>query len=174
MLKSCLLGAVFSSSRARKSSLRIRPLGNFQKSKATDVGIAQPYKSQGKVYLCFVILYNLLLVAQALMCILEIVRLSLAHLGTGLLGFIFVSLITAGALRFTHGINGIVFGWNWINLALWISLAITNGVKVLEEVKEGIHGRKGSKYPIVDQITDVSVMIGVYVVLGILEICLGT
>lgn len=107
------------------------------------------------------------------MCILEIVRLSLAHLGTGLLGFIFISLITAGTLRSTQGINGVAFGWRWLNLALWISLAITNGVKISEEVKEGINGRKGSKYLISDQVTDVSVMIGVYVALGILEICLA-
>ena len=106
------------------------------------------------------------------MCILEIVRLSLAHLGTGLLGFIFVSLITAGTLRFTNGLNGVAFGWRWLNLALWVCLAITNGVKVSQEVKEGINTRKGSKYPIVDQVTDISVMIGVYVALGILEICL--
>lgn len=58
----------------------------------------------------------------------------------------------------------------WMNLGLWTALAVTNSVKLSQEVKEGIDNRKGTKYPVVDEITDVSVMIGVYVTLGILEI----
>lgn len=60
-----------------------------------------------------------------------------------------------------------------MNLALWTALAVTNSVKLSQEVKEGIDNRKGTKYPVVDEITDVSVMIGVYVTLGILEIFLN-
>ncbi len=106
------------------------------------------------------------------MCVLEIVRLSLAHLGIGLLPFTFVSIIVAGALRLTKGLQGRVRGWRWANLALWVALAILNGVKIAEEVKEGTGMRKGTKYPVVDELTDVSVMIGVYTALGILEVCL--
>ena len=107
------------------------------------------------------------------MCILEIVRLSLARLGIGLLPFTFVALITAAAVRFTRGFEGRMFGWEYVNLAVWIALAVTNGVKVAEETKEGTGARKGSKYPVADQVTDVSVMIGVYAGLAVLEICLG-
>ena len=107
------------------------------------------------------------------MCILEIVRLSLAHLGVGLLPFTFVALLTAAAVRFTKGLRGKIHGWKYINLALWITLAVTNGVKVAEETKEGTGARKGSKYPVSDQITDVSVMIGVYAVLALLEATFG-
>lgn len=103
------------------------------------------------------------------MCVLEIVRLALAHLGIGLLPFTFVTLILAGTLRFTRGVKGSVMGWRWANLAVFIALAITNGVKIAEEVKEGINQRKGTKYPESDEIIDVSVMIGVYAVLGLLE-----
>ena len=40
-------------------------------------------------------------------------------------------------------------------------------------VNMGIHGRKGSKYPVSDQVIDVAVMAGVYAVIGILEVVLG-
>ena len=59
--------------------------------------------------------------------------------------------------------------WRWLNLSLWIVLAATNSVKIAQEVKEGIDARKGSKYPVVDELTDVSVMVGVYAVLAIIE-----
>ena len=103
------------------------------------------------------------------MCVLEIVRLSLAHLGIGLLPFTFVTFITAGVLHLARSFGSRVYGWRWVNLAVWICLAVTNGVKVAEEVKEGTGQRKGSKYPEADEITDVSVMIGVYVALAVLE-----
>lgn len=126
----------------------------------------------GKFHKVLSILYYLLILAQTLMCILEIVRLSLAKLGIGLLPFTFVTLITAAAVHLTKGLGGRVSGWKYLNLAVWIGLAVTNGVKVAEETKEGVNMRKGSKYPVADEVTDVSVMIGVYVVLAVLEICL--
>ncbi|KAL8818883.1 MAG: hypothetical protein Q9223_002582 [Gallowayella weberi] len=125
-----------------------------------------------KIHKAFLIVYYLLILAQILMCILEIVRLSLAHLGVGLLPFTFVALVTAAAIRFTKGLEGRVYGWRYLNLALWIALAVTNGVKIAEETKEGTGARKGSKYPVADEITDVSVMIGVYAVLACLEVTL--
>lgn len=125
-----------------------------------------------KIHLVFAILYYLLLLAQTLMCILEIVRLSLAHLDVGLLPFTFVTLITAAVVRFTKGLGGRLFGWRYANLAVWVALAVTNGVKVAQETKEGSGARKGSKYPVADEITDVSVMIGVYSALAMLEVSL--
>lgn len=124
------------------------------------------------MHLALSILYFLLLLAQVLMCILEITRLSLAHLGIGLLPFTFVTLILAGALRFTNGIRGKVPAWRWANMAVFITLAVTNGVKIAEETKEGTGQRKGSKYPESDEIIDVSVMIGVYAALSMLELVL--
>ncbi len=146
--------------------------------KSTDIDVNEesaggiPHRRHGKIYLVVSVLYYLLLVAQLLMCVLEIVRLSLAHLGIGLLPFTLVSIIVAGALRLAKGLQGRVRGWRWANLALWVALAILNGVKIAEEVKEGTGMRKGTKYPVVDELTDVSVMIGVYTALGILEVCL--
>ena len=80
-----------------------------------------------------------------------------------------MTLVTASAVRFTKGLGGRIFGWRYLNLAVWLALAVTNGVKVAEETKEGVNMRKGSKYPVADEVTDVSVMIGVYAVLAILE-----
>lgn len=104
------------------------------------------------------------------MCILEIVRLSLADLGIGLLPFTFVALIVAGSMRPTVGLRGKAMMWRWLNVGLWVALAVTNSVKIAQEVKEGTAARKGSKYPVIDQLTDVSVMVGVYTVLAMLEI----
>ena len=126
-------------------------------------------RSHGIAHKAFSIVYYLLLLPQVLMCVLEITRLSLAHLGIGLLPFTFVSLILASALHFTRGFRGRVLGWKWANLAVFIALAITNGVKIAEEVKEGTQQRKGSKYPESDQIIDVAVMVGVYAALATLE-----
>lgn len=106
------------------------------------------------------------------MCVLEIVRLSLAHLGIGLLPFTFVALVAAAVVRFTDGLGGRMVGWRYLSLAVWIALPVANGVKVAEETKEGAGMRKGSKYPVADEITDVSVMIGVYAVLAVLEVSL--
>ena len=122
-----------------------------------------------KTYKAAAVLYHLLLLAQFLMCILEIVRLSLAHLGIGLLPFTFVTLVAAAVVRFTDGLGERMHGWRYLNLGVWIALAVANGVKVAEEAKEGAGMRKGSKYPVADEITDVSVMIGVYAVLAVLE-----
>ena len=126
-------------------------------------------RSHGIAHKALSILYYLLLLAQVLMCVLEITRLSLAHLGIGLLPFTFVSLILAFALHLTHGFSGTIMGWKWANLAVFIALAIANGVKIAEEVKEGIDQRKGTKYPESDEIIDVAVMVGVYAALAVLE-----
>lgn len=126
----------------------------------------------GKVHRAFKVLYGLLIVAQTLMCTLEIVRLSLALLGIGLLPFTYVGLFIAFALRFSQRFRGPIQKWRWASFFLWISLAVANGVKLSGELKEGIRSREGTKYPMIDQITDVAVMIGVFVVLGVLEVCL--
>ena len=129
----------------------------------------RPWKDRSKVYVAGLVLYYLLLIAQFLMCLLEVVRLSLAHLGVGLLPFTFVALIAAGSMRATLGMRGKVAMWRGLTLVLWLALAVTNSIKIAGEVKEGTDARKGSKYPVVDQLTDLSVMVGVYVMLAAIE-----
>ena len=137
---------------------------------ATRHSRGKPWKGHSKTYTAALIIYYLLIIAQILMCTLEIVRLSLARLGIGLLPFTFASLIVAGVVRATVGLQGKVGTWRWLNFALWIVLAATNSVKIAQEVKEGSHAREGSKYPVVDQLTDVAVMVGVYTVLAVMEL----
>jgi hypothetical protein len=45
-----------------------------------------------------------------------------------------------------------------------------SAVKVAGLVRMGIDGRKGSKYPVSDQVIDVAVMAGVYAVIALLEL----
>ena len=148
-----------------------------QTKDAKEWSTPRPWKTKSTLYKILAALYYLLIVAQILMCILEITRLSLAHLGIGLLPFTFVALIVAAILRLTFGLRGRIGGWRWANLGLWILLAAANSVKLAEEAKEsdGLGGsqRKGSKYMVVDELTDVGVMVGVYVAISILEVTLG-
>lgn len=106
--------------------------------------------------------------------VLEIVRIELLKsYGIALTPFVFVGLILAFALHWTEGVEGRIRGWQAINGIIWVGGVVVNVIKVVGLVKEGIHGRKGTKYPIVDQVTDIAVMAGVYVILAILEMVLG-
>lgn len=60
-----------------------------------------------------------------------------------------------------------------MNAVLWIGGVVMGAVKVVGLSKEGMHRRKGSKYPISDQVTDVAVVVGVYAVIAILEVVIG-
>jgi len=106
--------------------------------------------------------------------VLEIVRLELlGDYGIAMIPFVFVGLILAFALHWTKGIGGRIRGWQAINGVLWVGGIVVNIIKVVGLVNEGMGGRKGTKYPIVDQVTDIAVIAGVYVILTILEALLG-
>lgn len=134
-------------------------------------------RKRSKSQTVLIILYTLLIIAAILMTVLEIVRLALAHLGIGLLPFTFVGILVAGVLHLTSAFsrNGNLLGgrrgWiRWVNLGLWTALVVVEAVKIAEEVKEGVGTRVGTKYPMADEVTDVGVMIGVYIALGVLEL----
>ena len=62
-------------------------------------------------------------------------------------------------------------GWvRWVNVGLWTAFVVVEAVRIVEEVKEGVGSRVGTKYPMADEVTDVGVMVGVYVALGALEV----
>jgi hypothetical protein len=107
------------------------------------------------------------------MQVLEIVRLELLHFGIGLLPFTIVGLIMGALLHWSEGARGRIRGWQTINAVVWIGGMVMSAVQVVGLTKEGINGRKKSKYPISDQVIDVAVMAGVYAVVGILELVLG-
>jgi len=104
---------------------------------------------------------------------LEIVRLELIHFGIALLPFSYVGLLIGAALHWSEGLKGRVRGWQGINAVLWVGGMAVSVVKVVGLSNEGINGRKGSKYPVSDQVIDVAVMAGVYVVIMALEAVLG-
>ncbi|CZT43320.1 uncharacterized protein RSE6_03335 [Rhynchosporium secalis] len=117
--------------------------------------------------------YYILIVANALMMTLEIVRLELIHFGIGLLPFMYAGLLIALLLHWSEGVKGKVRGWQAVNAVIWIGGIVMSVVKVVGLNNEGIDSRKGSKYPLSDQVTDVSVMAGLYAVATILEVILG-
>jgi len=108
---------------------------------------------------------------------LEIVRLCLISFGIGLLPFTYVGLLIGLLLHATNGIFGRIGSWSWIgaNVFVWIGLMSMSVVKTVGLVYQQNNGvkRVGSKYPVSDQIIDVAVMAGVYVVLAALELWLG-
>lgn len=132
---------------------------------------ASPGKSWGFTTLS--VIYYLLILANILMETLEIVRLELLHFGIGLQPFVYVGLLLGALLHFTSGLQGRVRGWQAVNGVLWLGGMAVCVVQVVGLTNEGINGRKGSKYPISDQVTDVAVMAGVYAVIAILEAALG-
>ena len=68
-------------------------------------------------------------------------------------------------------IQGPVLPDYWIAAVfLWIALIVVNVVKIVEELKEGIHTRKDTKYPMSDEATDVGVLIGTFAVLTLIEL----
>jgi hypothetical protein len=111
------------------------------------------------------------------MVTLEIVRLSLIYYGIGLLPFSYVALILGLVLRATNGLRGRIEGrmWRGANTFVWVGLLAMNVVKVAGLVKMENNGiyRTSSKYPMSDQVIDVAVMAGVYLVIGILEVWFG-
>ncbi|KFY46136.1 hypothetical protein V494_00594 [Pseudogymnoascus sp. VKM F-4513 (FW-928)] len=131
----------------------------------------QPLRSC--LYTITTTIYYVLIVCNILMQTLEIVRLSLIHFGIGLLPFAYVGLIIGGALHWSNGVQGRIQIWQGINAVIWLGGTTISVVKVVGLVKEGINGRKGSKYPISDQTIDVAVMAGVYAGIGMLEAILG-
>lgn len=100
---------------------------------------------------------------------LEIVRLSLIHFGIGLLPFTYVGLLLGAALHMSEGFHGRIPGFQGINTIIWLGGMVMNVVKVAGLARAGINGRKGSKYPVSDQVIDVAVIAGVYAVIGVLE-----
>lgn len=105
--------------------------------------------------------------------VLEIVRLELLKFGIGLIPFTFVGLLIGAFLHYSEGLQGRLRGWQIINAIIWLGGTAMSVVKVIGLTNEGINGRKGSKYPIVDQVTDVAVIAGVYLVIAILEVVLS-
>jgi hypothetical protein len=123
------------------------------------------------------VIYYLLLIANILMQTLEIARLSLIYYGIGLLPFSYVALIIGFILHATNGLRGRIEGWMWkgANTLVWVGLLVVSVVKTAGLVKMENNGiyRTGSKYPMSDQVIDVAVMAGVYLVIAILEGWLG-
>jgi len=106
------------------------------------------------------------------MSVIEVVRLALADLGVGLLPFTLATLVVAAVMHYSYGLRGQIWASVWLNVELFVSIAVVNGVKLAGELKEGLGTRKGTKYPMSDQVTDVGVIVGLYVILGVLEILL--
>lgn len=118
-------------------------------------------------------IYYILIVANILMQVLEIVRLELIHFGIGLLPFVFVGLMLGAYLHWSEGCSGRIRFWQVVNMVLWLGGMAMCVVKVVGLCNEGIHARKGSKYPMEDQVTDTAVIAGVYAIIAILEVVIG-
>jgi hypothetical protein len=123
------------------------------------------------------IAYYTFIAVTILMETLEIVRLFMIHYAVGLLPFIYVGLLLGAFTHYTSGFAGRVPYWRYANvIVLWIGGFVVTIVKVaglaMEENGKGEAEGRG-KYPMGDQITDVAVMAGVYLIIALLEVMLG-
>lgn len=108
---------------------------------------------------------------------LEIVRLELIDFGIGLLPFSYVALLTGLLLHLTDGLRQRIHRpfWKGANTFVWIGLMAANIVKMVGLVqmeKSNIY-RTDTKYTMSDQVIDVAVMAGLYLVITLLEALLG-
>lgn len=137
----------------------------------TGLFAAEPARRQRPAALYRIVagIYYVLIICNVLMHTLEIVRLSLIHFGIGLLPFAYVGLLAGAGLHWSKGAGGRVPAWLLVNMVVWLGGMAMAIVKVV-----GLDGepdlRKGSKYPMSDQILDVAVIAGVYGVLAALEL----
>jgi hypothetical protein len=104
------------------------------------------------------------------MTALEVARLILADLGIGLLPFVWPAFLIATFLRFSHGGRGRLERYWIASIVLWIFLVVTNVVRLVQMSQEGVNTRKGTMYPMSDQVTDVAVEVGLYAVLVFVEV----
>lgn len=123
------------------------------------------------------IIYYLLIIANILMQILEIVRLCLIHFGVGLLPFAFVALLFVLASHLIASYRGALEPRLIVaaNTLVWVGLMVMEIVKTVGLVYQEHKGvsRKGSKYPVSDQVIDCGVMAGVYLALALGEMGLA-
>ncbi|EGX94863.1 hypothetical protein CCM_03134 [Cordyceps militaris CM01] len=135
---------------------------------------AEPRRHQQPSWLYRIIAgtYYVLILCNILMHTLEIVRLSLIHFGIALLPFAYVGLLLGAALHWSRGAAGRVSAWLLVNMVVWLGGMVMSIVKVI-----GLDGeddlRKGSKYPMSDQVLDVAVIAGVYGAIAALELVMG-
>lgn len=130
-----------------------------------------PHPKRTKLHLWIIVLYTLIILAALLMNIIELVRLALADRGIGLLPFTLVGLLLALALSF--GVRGSMlrFSAHVMLIAYWVLMVVVSAIKTGTLVKlEGTEDRKGTKYPSLDQITDIAVLLVLYVILFLLEL----
>lgn len=111
------------------------------------------------------------------MQVLEIVRLSLINFGIGLLPFTFVALLFVLASHLIVSFRRMLEPTLVVaaNTFVWTGLMVMEIVKLVGLVYEQDKGidRTGSKYPTNDQLTDVSVMAAVYLLLIVGEVGLA-
>ena len=105
------------------------------------------------------------------MLTLEIVRLSIINWGVTLLPLVYVGLLLSAYLHFSKGFSNRIPQWEYLNIiVLFGGGIITSVVKIIGLAKPGKMGDVGrEKYLVMDQITDVAVVAGIYAVLGVLE-----
>ncbi|TQV93103.1 hypothetical protein IF1G_08406 [Cordyceps javanica] len=116
--------------------------------------------------------YYILIICNILMHTLEIVRLELIYFGIGLLPFTYVGLLMGATLHWSRGAAGKISAWLFVNMVVWLGGMVMSIVKAIGLDREGI-SRKGSKYPMSDQVLDVAVIAGVYGVVAVLELVTG-
>ncbi|SMY29973.1 unnamed protein product [Zymoseptoria tritici ST99CH_1A5] len=129
------------------------------------------------------VLYYFFALALIAMLSLEIARLVDAQLGIGLLPFTYAGILIAAGLHFfasrqaKAGRTGHRLAVRTTNAVYWLLLAIVFAIKVATYVKEGVHSRDATKpesnYKVVDEVTDVGVMIFLAAVLVLLEFVAG-
>ncbi|KAH8816126.1 hypothetical protein F5884DRAFT_818249 [Xylogone sp. PMI_703] len=146
----------------------------LRKHGTSTAGITTSHLCQGSYFIAgATTTYYILITSNALMITLEVIRLSVIHIGITLLPFAYAGLILVILLHWSNGLFGRIKGWVKVNFVVLFGGMAVNVVKAVGLVREGIHGRKESKYPVSDQVIDVAIMAGLYAFIALLEVGLA-
>lgn len=142
--------------------------------------IAAPARSRKVLRTIFRVLYYFLILALVAMISLEIARLVDAQLGIGLLPFLYPAYIFAAGFRAVVDFKWVATGRKYgvvvkvVNELFWLMLIVVFAIKVGAYSLQGLNSRDGrspvDNYKVVDEVTDVGVMIGVALVLAVMEV----
>lgn len=119
--------------------------------------------------------YFFCIVVIVLMETIEVARLVRADLGVGLVPFVYVGCLIAISLQATDALWGRLRGWQVSGTLFWLLSFCITTVKAVAVGRFGTKGplaRKGSKYPVEDQLTDLIVLVIFYAILVAMQIIL--
>jgi hypothetical protein len=122
------------------------------------------------------VLYFFSVAVVILMETVEIVGLARTGLGIALIPFVYAGYLVAATLQASDGLRGRLKAWRFVNLLFWTLSACITSAKLAAVTKFGTDGplaRSDTLYAVHHQINNLSILVGFYVLLMLVEIAIA-